>query len=35
MSCYIESKIFKCSLLTNGFELEDGLWNFAKIKRCR
>jgi hypothetical protein len=29
----IESEIFKFSFLTNGFELEDGFWFFANIKR--
>jgi hypothetical protein len=31
----IDCEIFKCSLLTNSFELEDGLWIFVKIRRHR
>jgi hypothetical protein len=31
----IENESFKCSLLTNSFELEDGLWLFVKIGRYR
>jgi hypothetical protein len=29
----IECVSFKCSLLTNGFELEDRFWFFMKIRR--
>jgi hypothetical protein len=29
----IESEIFKCSLLTNSFKLEDVIWHIEEIRR--